>query len=275
MNFGQSVAYLRGSLYPMQMRSFLQACIKTGYDPLEVHFIEEEEEGYHMFDEMVTGLLTTQGAPRVIVVPTPEDLSYSEEVQRLLLCYLASKGIKVIQVTGAYGISEDKQSYGLQVSTKDLSESLPPEMIKAFALTSHIDKQVNFTGLLPEDVDQLLTAGSRPRGAPGYHRERPEVVRLIKSMRRKKKGQARRPTLQAIADALNEKGLTTMRGKLWTRQSVQRILASSKTKTVRIGDGLSDDALLSLDSDRLRAGVSVPERNFDELDRYVVDDEEW
>jgi DNA invertase Pin-like site-specific DNA recombinase len=71
--------------------------------------------------------------------------------------------------------------------------------------------------------DRKRALKGKCEGRKAYMEVMPEVVREIKRLRRKRKGLKRR-TFRQIAEELNQQGLKTMTGKIWTGQLVQNVL---------------------------------------------------
>ncbi len=269
--FIRSVAYMRYPEDYKEVAYFLKLGMKAGYFApfgIDDHYLELEE-GYTAFTEMVSDIMTEGNSIKVITVPSIDHLGDDPETQNILLCYLAAKGLHVVEITEKDVLYEG-EVVTTEAKAKSLSKDLPIDLIKLFALFSHTDKLIDHIGLLPSDLANDPQNKSRSAGAPGYYREQPAVLKRIKKLRRKHKGQKQK-SFQEIANILNSEGIKTIQGKTWTRQNVRKLFSSDKMKNIRLHVEFPKGLQENLTESRSKAMRKYIEKNPDGIGDAEMD----
>ena len=235
------------SVEAREVGKLLLDALRAGYEMhdyfLEVNLFSETKKGQEShsgFMEMVSDLVNEKGIPKTVLISDMKHLSDNEEKQRLLIQYLASKGITLIQLQREeetpvirYRLQRGEEIPGIRypykVIANNLTSTISVEAIKTHAILTQCDKTIEYLGLAPEEVDTFIATGKRPVGRKSYHKDRPELVLKMKKLYRKRKGH-KKPSYQDVADHLNASGDITFSGKPFSRQNVQKILEDPKTK---------------------------------------------
>jgi DNA invertase Pin-like site-specific DNA recombinase len=207
---------VQGSGFDRQLDTIEKYAKSAGYEIGQV-FKEQisgttDETDRPEFSAMVTSILSN--GCRTIIVESLDRLAREYRIQESLLIYLASKGITLIAANTAENvtaaISEDpmrKALIQIQGIFAELDKSLLVRKLRKAR-----DKKRKDTG---------RCEGPQPYGSlPGEE----EILKRVRYMRRRSKGQAKPMTYQAIADTLNGEGIKTRQGKDWTAALIFNIL---------------------------------------------------
>ena len=185
-------------------RSFLSAVIKgtRTFDHTVGAVYPDEEDQF--FDNVST-----------VLTPSYDYLHSDPEIRRQLLILMMAHGLTVIETeTGT-----------------DMSTRLDPATQLLVDLHRNLFQELADAKQTKRIADDRATLKARTKALhrlPSYEEGLPEVLREIKSLRRKRKGIEKRRTCGEIADILNAKGIKTLQGKQFTAQIVANILHRSK-----------------------------------------------
>ena len=168
-----------------------------------------EQDDRPAFQAMLTDIL--KNGVRTIIVEGLDRLAREFRIQEQLLVYLASKGVTLISARTEEDVTEAV-----------MGDPMKKAMVQMQGVFAELEKSLL--------VKKLRTARERKReeqgkceGRKSIMEKTPEVVALIKRLRRKKPGQ-KRTTYAKVAEVLNEQGYTTVSGKPFTGTNVQSIL---------------------------------------------------
>ena len=194
-----------------EVRRFAQA---SGYEVAGVYREEgisgtTTEEDRPAFKDMVTAIL--KNGVRTIIIEGMDRLARELRVQEHLVIYLASKGITLLSAR----TEED-------ITAAVMGDPMKKALVQIQGVFAELEKSLL--------VKKLRTARERVRAEKGKCEGRkstkevnPEVIKLIKKLRRTKPGQ-KRMTYAQVADRLNAEGYLTVSGKAWTGYNVQNIV---------------------------------------------------
>lgn len=167
------------------------------------------EEDRPAFKDMVTAIL--KNGVRTIIIEGMDRLARELRVQEHLVIYLASKGITLLSAR----TEED-------ITAAVMGDPMKKALVQIQGVFAELEKSLL--------VKKLRTARERVRAEQGKCEGRkstkevnPEVIKLIKKLRRTKPGQ-KRMTYAQVADRLNSEGYQTVSGKAWTGYNVQNIV---------------------------------------------------
>lgn len=195
-----------------QLQTITFFCNAGGYS-LERIFTEQDsgtkaKEAHTQFSAMVSALFTN-GVDRV-VVDTPDRFSREHPIREQLLIYLAAREIRVFRA-----------DTGEEVTRTMAGDRVKRAMIGNQRALVELDRKL---------------AGKKPaKGRRGHRtgtREHRILVSRIKRLRWDRKG-VKRMTYQQVADALNEKGVTTADGKAFTPYNVAAILYRDRKRKTK------------------------------------------
>ena len=155
---------------------------------------------------------------KVVIVEGLDRLAREYRIQETLLIYLASKDIALISAR-----TEEN------VTAAMLEDPMKKALIQIQGIFSELEKSML--------VKKLRVARERVRkdtgkceGQKGYSEIDPELVRLIRRLRRKIKGVDKRRSFREIAEILNEQGKTNKHGGRFTAYSVAGIFKRAVAK---------------------------------------------
>lgn len=167
------------------------------------------EDDRPAFKEMLAAIL--KNGIRTVIVESLDRLAREYRIQEQLLIYLASNGITLINASTEENVTDAVQS-----------DPMKKAMVQMQGIFAELDKSLL--------VRKLRLARERKRQETGkcegrktYKDTMPEVIELIKRLRRKPKG-AKRMAHKDVAEELNRQGFKTRLGKEFTAQIVQNIL---------------------------------------------------
>jgi len=149
---------------------------------------------------------------KTIIVEKVDRLARDLMIQEAIINDLQKKGFNLISVME-----------GDDLLSGDPTRKLVRQVLGAIA---EYDKTMTVLKLRAARERKRISQG-KCEGRKSYTEERPEVVREIRRLRRKRKGMRRRTYIE-VAEELNKAGLTTMTGKAFTGQTVQNILQGIK-----------------------------------------------
>jgi DNA invertase Pin-like site-specific DNA recombinase len=169
------------------------------------------EEERPAFKEMLAAIL--KDGVRTIIVERLDRLARELRIQEQLLIYLASHGIELISADTEENVTEAVRS-----------DPMRKAMVQVQGVFAELDKSL-LVKKLRLARERVREAHGKCEGRKTYQEAAPEVIREIKRLRRKPRGEgAKRMTYRQIADELNQKGYKTRLGKEFTGQVVQNIM---------------------------------------------------
>lgn len=205
---------IKGDGFTRQESEVRQYAQSAGYS-IEGVYREEgisgttTEEDRPAFKDMVTAIL--KNGVRTIIIEGMDRLARELRVQEHLVIYLASKGITLLSAR----TEED-------ITAAVMGDPMKKALVQIQGVFAELEKSLL--------VKKLRTARERVRAEKGKCEGRkstkevnPDVIKLIKKLRRAKPGQ-KRMTYAQVADALNAEGYQTVSGKAWTGYNVQNIV---------------------------------------------------
>ncbi len=112
---------------------------------------------------------------------------------------------------------------------KLLSDDPTRELIrKVLGCFSEYEKKM-VVAKLKSARDRVKARTGKCEGRKGYREINPELIRMIKKLRRKPKGRPRQ-SFQKIAETLNEKGVSSISGQPWSRQMLAKLINPKKKR---------------------------------------------
>lgn len=204
-----------GDGFERQREAISSFAQKRGYTVVD--FFEERgisgtkgEEDRPAFKEMLSAILAN--GVRTIIVESLDRLAREYRIQEQILLYLASHDVKLINASTEEDVTEAVQA-----------DPMRKAMVQVQGVFSELDKSL-LVRKLKKARERVREANGKCEGRKPYSVANPEVVREIKRLRRKPKGNAKRKTYAQVAEELNRKGLRTQSGGTFTAQNVQMIL---------------------------------------------------
>ena len=205
-----------------QLDAIKKFCHDSGYTVGRI-FKEQvsgtkDEDERPEFAAMVTDLLSN--GCKTVVVESLDRMAREYRVQEQLLIYLASKGIDLIAANTGENITEAIQD-----------DPMKKALVQIQGIFAELDKSL-LVKKLRKARDKVRAEKGRCEGQLPYGStpEETEILKRVRYMRRKTKGQMKPRTLQNIASQLNSEGVTTRQGKEWNPALVYNILKNGKTK---------------------------------------------
>ncbi len=165
------------------------------------------------FQDMVGSILSN--GVNTIVIESLDRLSREYRIQEQILIYLIGKGISLISANTGECVTDAIQG-----------DPMKKAMVQMQGIFAELDKAQIVRRLIKgrEKVkaEKGKCAGSKHYGEDSEAEK--EIIKRITYMRRLKRGQRKRMSFQKIANKLNEEGILTKRGKLWTATGVKNII---------------------------------------------------
>ncbi|SPD74317.1 Resolvase, N-terminal domain protein [uncultured Desulfobacterium sp.] len=158
--------------------------------------------------EMMLSLEKNGHGIQMVIIEKIDRLARDLMVQEAIINDFQRKGFKLVSALE-----------GPNLLSEDPTRILVRQVLGAIA---EYDKSITVMKLRAARDRARLLRG-KCEGRKGYAEAMPEVVKEIKRLRRKRKGQDRMPYTK-IAGELNSQGMTTMTGKTWTGQAIQDLL---------------------------------------------------
>jgi len=163
------------------------------------------------FQEMMTEIL--RNGVRTVIVERLDRLAREYRVQESLLIYLASKDVTLISASTEENVTEAIQGDPMKVA-----------LIQIQGVFAQLEKNLLVKKLRMAREHKREREG-KCEGRKSYAEANPEVIREIKRLRRKPRGDgSRRMTFKQVAEELNRQGFKTRTGKPFTGHIVQNIL---------------------------------------------------
>jgi DNA invertase Pin-like site-specific DNA recombinase len=148
---------------------------------------------------------------KVVIVERADRLARHLMVSEVILDRFKRAGVRVLTADGADLTSDDD----------DPTRTLIRQVLAA---VSQFDKRVTVLKLRAAR-ERLRRKGQRVEGRKpyGFHDNEKAVIEQMKALRKPAKGA--RLSYEGIAQALNERGITTRYGRPWTRAAVHVVLS--------------------------------------------------
>ena len=186
---------------------------KIGYEI--IHFYEEEgisgtssEDERPAFKEMMNVIL--RNGVHTVFIEGMDRLARQYAIQEQLMIYLASKGVTLISARTEENITE-----------AIMGDPMKKALIQIQGVFAELEKSM-LVKKLRSARQQVKQEKGKCEGRKSLKEVNPEVVGIIKKLRRTKPGQ-KRMSYAKIADELNSMGYTTVSGKMWTGTNVQNV----------------------------------------------------
>ena len=223
----KAFAYLRvsgknqigGHGFDRQLDTISKYCDNNDYDIARV-FREQisgtkDEAHRPEFTAMVAEILTNH--IDTIIIESLDRLARAYRIQETLLIYLASKGITLIAANTGENITD---AIG--------QDPMKKALVQIQGVFAELDKSQLAMRLRKGREKKKRTEGWREGPKPyGSLLGEAEILKRISYMRRKSP-----KTFQTIADRLNEEGIPTRTGKIWTASLTANIFRSSRERRI-------------------------------------------
>lgn len=213
-----SKSQIEGDGFPRQREAIAAQAKLIGAEIVR-EFVEEGITGDSSwidrpaFQDMISAILNN--GVRTIIVENLTRLSRAYVVQDAILVYLASKKITLI----ASDTGED-------ITAAIQGDPMKKALIQMQAVFSELEKN-SLIAKLRKAKDRIRRETGRCEGRKpfGDRPGEPETLELMRQLRRKPIGTAKRMSFAKIADELNSRNLPTRSGKPWGASSVKTILS--------------------------------------------------
>jgi DNA invertase Pin-like site-specific DNA recombinase len=171
----------------------------------------KDEADRPQFTEMVTAIL--KNGVDTIIVESLDRLAREYRIQEQFLIYLASKNIHLITA-----------NTGENVTKAITDDPMKKALVQIQGVFAELDKSL-LVKKLRKARERKRASGERCEGVKPVYTdggEGVEVLKEIRKLRRKRKGQ-KRMTFEKIAERLNEEGRRNAKGGLFNGASVSMI----------------------------------------------------
>jgi DNA invertase Pin-like site-specific DNA recombinase len=169
------------------------------------------EEDRPAFQEMLTAILSN--GVRVVIVERLDRLAREYVVQEQLLVYLAAKGITLWNA-----------STGENVTEAIKADPMKKAVIQIQGVFAELEKSL-LVNRLAKARERKRVENGKCEGQKGWNEAAPErkaeILKVVRTMRRKSRSGGRPSSYQAIANRLNAEGMCTLRGGEWSAQLVR------------------------------------------------------
>jgi DNA invertase Pin-like site-specific DNA recombinase len=169
------------------------------------------EEDRPAFQEMLTAILSN--GVRVVIVERLDRLAREYVVQEQLLVYLAAKGITLWNA-----------STGENVTEAIKADPMKKAVIQIQGVFAELEKSL-LVNRLAKARERKRVENGKCEGQKGWNEAAPErkaeILKVVRTMRRKSRSGGRPSSYQAIANRLNAEGMRTLRGGEWSAQLIR------------------------------------------------------
>ncbi len=171
------------------------------------------------FSEMVTEILANH--VNTVVVESLDRLAREYRIQESLLVYLASKEITLIAA-----------NTGQDITKAIRDDPMKKALIQIQGIFAELDKSQLVARLKKGREKKKLTEGWREGPAPyGELPGEKEVLKRISYMRRRSSRYQSRPrTFKSIAGQLNDEGVLTRSGVMWTASLAANLFSNARRR---------------------------------------------
>lgn len=204
---------ITGDGFDRQKDEITRYCLENGYELVNVY--EERgvsgtkgEDDRPAFLEMVESILSN--GIRIIVVEGLDRLAREVRIQESLILYLAAKNITLISART-----------GENVTDAYMGDPMRKALVQIQAVFSELEKNL-LVKKLRLSRERKRNAGEKCEGRKSVKEVSPEIINLIKKLRRKDK-YGHQKTFKQIADVLNDDGIASTSGKKWTMGNVYNV----------------------------------------------------
>ena len=177
-----------GHVFDRQMESIKKFCDQAGYRIVNV-FREQisgtkDETDRPEFSSMITEILGN--GCKTVIVESLDRLAREYRIQEQLLIYLASKGIELIAA-----------NTGENITKAITDDPMKKALVQIQGIFAELDKSL-LVKKLRKSRDKVREERGRCEGPMpyGYTQEEAEILKRIRYMRRRSKGQAKPRTFQ-------------------------------------------------------------------------------
>lgn len=217
-----SKSQIEGDGFPRQREAIAAQAKLIGAEIVR-EFVEEGITGDSSwidrpaFQDMISAILNN--GVRTIIVENLTRLSRAYVVQDAILVYLASKKITLI----ASDTGED-------ITAAIQGDPMKKALIQMQAVFSELEKN-SLIAKLRKAKDRIRRETGRCEGRKPYGERpgEPEAIDMMRQLRRKPIGKAKRMSFARIAAELQAAGHPTRSGKPWSASSVKTILSRKPT----------------------------------------------
>jgi DNA invertase Pin-like site-specific DNA recombinase len=169
------------------------------------------EEDRPAFQEMLTAIFSN--GVRVVIVERLDRLAREYVVQEQLLVYLAAKGITLWNA-----------STGENVTEAIKADPMKKAVIQIQGVFAELEKSL-LVNRLAKARERKRVENGKCEGQKGWNEAAPErkaeILKVVRTMRRKSRSGGRPSSYQAIANRLNAEGMRTLRGGEWSAQLIR------------------------------------------------------
>lgn len=207
---------LDGNGFARQMETIKRFCGEAGYHINKVYKEQvsgtADENGRPKFTSMVSAIL--ENGCKTVVVESLDRLAREYRIQEQMLIYLASKNIDLIAANTGESITAAIQA-----------DPMKKALVQIQGVFAELDKSL-LVKKLRKARDKVRKENGRCEGPRpfGSTPEEAEVLKRVRYMRRRSRGQKKPRTFQGIADQLNGEGIRTRQGKVWSAALIRNIL---------------------------------------------------
>ena len=205
-----------GNGFDRQMEKIRHFCDEGGF-PIIKEYKEQvsgtaDENDRPEFSSMISGILSN--GCDTVVVESLDRLAREYRIQEQMLIYLASKGINLVAA-----------NTGENITAAIHADPMKKALIQIQGVFAELDKSL-LVKKLRKARDKVRKENGRCEGPRPYGStpEEAEVLKRVRYMRRRSRGQKKPRTFQSIADQLNSEGVKTRQGKEWNAALVRNIL---------------------------------------------------
>jgi len=190
---------------------------RNGYKIIKVYheaFTGTESER-PAFDAMLAEVL--DNGCRTIIVESLDRLARDLAVQMQIIALLTNKGIALLSASTGQNVTESMES-----------DPMMRAMVQMQGTFAELDKRLLVRKLKKgRDACRKRTGRCEGRKPYGFYPSEVPIVKYIKQLRRKRKGETRMGYL-TIAKRLNAEGVPTRYGAAWSDMQVRAILSRKK-----------------------------------------------
>ena len=205
-----------GNGFDRQLETIYSFAQNHGYDIVKV-FNEQvsgtaDESERLEFSTMVSEILAN--GCKTIIVESLDRLARGIRIQEQLLIYLASKDIDLISA-----------NTGENVTQAIIDDPMKKAMIQIQGVFAELDKSL-LVKKLRKSREKMRAEKGRCEGVKPYGTtpEEAEIKKKMVYMRRRSRYQTKPMSYRAIAEALNNDGISTRHNKNWTASLVYNVL---------------------------------------------------
>jgi site-specific DNA recombinase len=171
-----------------------------------------DENDRPKFSSMISAILGN--GCNTVVIESLDRLAREYRIQEQMLIYLAAKDIDLIAANTGENITAAIQA-----------DPMKKALIQIQGVFAELDKSL-LVKKLKKARDKVRKENGRCEGPRPYGStpEEAEILKRVRYMRRRSRGQKKPRTYQSIADELNLEGVRTRKGKQWNAALIRNIL---------------------------------------------------